>query len=106
MQRTPIRRVGVVGLGRMGLPMARHLVRASFTVQGFDVASLREALLQGSGDSWVLRELHLINLTWPDKDLAQLTEAAAEVGHPLSLSRRVRELIGSLTREELRRLCQ
>ncbi len=70
---------------------------------GVEPARLREALLLGSGDSWVLRELHLINLTWPDKDLAQMIEAAG--GHPLPLSRRVRELIGSLTREELRRLC-
>jgi 3-hydroxyisobutyrate dehydrogenase len=72
---------------------------------GVAPARLREALLRGSGDSWVLRELHLINLTWPDKDLAQMIEAADEAGHALPLSRRVRELIGSLTREELRRLC-
>lgn len=70
---------------------------------GVEPARLREALLLGSGDSWVLRELHLINLTWPDKDLAQMIEAAG--GHPLPLSRRVRELIGLLTRDELRRLC-
>jgi len=34
-----------------------------------------------------------------------MIEAAEEAGHALPLSRRVRELIGSLTREELRRLC-
>ncbi len=32
-----IRRVGLIGLGKMGLPMARHLVRRGFTVAGFDV---------------------------------------------------------------------
>ncbi len=72
---------------------------------GAEPARVREALLRGSGDSWVLRELHLINLTWPEKDLTQMIEAAEEAGYPLSLARRVRELIGSLTREELRRLC-
>jgi len=72
---------------------------------GVEPARMREALLRGSGDSWVLRELHLINLTWPDKDLAQMIEAAEGTGHPLSLTRRVRELIGWLTRDELRRLC-
>jgi 3-hydroxyisobutyrate dehydrogenase-like beta-hydroxyacid dehydrogenase len=33
-----IRRVGLIGLGKMGLPMARHLVRRGFTVAGFDVS--------------------------------------------------------------------
>ena len=33
-----IRRVGLIGLGKMGLPMARHLVQRGFTVAGFDVA--------------------------------------------------------------------
>jgi 3-hydroxyisobutyrate dehydrogenase-like beta-hydroxyacid dehydrogenase len=32
-----ISRVGMIGLGKMGLPMARHLVRRGFTVAGFDV---------------------------------------------------------------------
>jgi 3-hydroxyisobutyrate dehydrogenase-like beta-hydroxyacid dehydrogenase len=32
-----IRRVGLIGLGKMGLPMARHLVRRGFAVAGFDV---------------------------------------------------------------------
>jgi 3-hydroxyisobutyrate dehydrogenase-like beta-hydroxyacid dehydrogenase len=32
-----IRRVGLIGLGKMGLPMGRHLVRRGFTVAGFDV---------------------------------------------------------------------
>jgi 3-hydroxyisobutyrate dehydrogenase-like beta-hydroxyacid dehydrogenase len=73
---------------------------------GLQPARLREALLLGSGDSWVLRELHLINLTWPDKDLAQMLEAAEAAGATLPLSRRVRDLIGTLTRAELRRLCR
>ncbi len=30
--------VGFIGLGRMGGPMARHLVAAGFTVQGFDLS--------------------------------------------------------------------
>jgi 3-hydroxyisobutyrate dehydrogenase-like beta-hydroxyacid dehydrogenase len=36
-QQPDIRRVGLIGLGKMGLPMARHLVRHGFTVAGFDV---------------------------------------------------------------------
>jgi 3-hydroxyisobutyrate dehydrogenase-like beta-hydroxyacid dehydrogenase len=33
-----IRRVGVIGLGKMGLPIGRHLVQRGFTVAGYDVA--------------------------------------------------------------------
>jgi 3-hydroxyisobutyrate dehydrogenase-like beta-hydroxyacid dehydrogenase len=33
-----IKRVGVIGLGKMGLPMARHLVARGFAVIGYDLA--------------------------------------------------------------------
>ena len=33
-----IRRVGLIGLGAMGLPIGRHLKRHGFTVTGFDVS--------------------------------------------------------------------
>lgn len=36
MGRSPERHVGVVGLGKMGLPMANHLRDAGFVVHGFD----------------------------------------------------------------------
>src|SRR5262245_4142611 len=31
-----ISRVGVIGLGKMGLPMSRHLIRHGFSVMGYD----------------------------------------------------------------------
>lgn len=65
---------------------------------------LRRALRYGSADSYVLRELHLINLTWPDKDLEQAREVAAAAGTELPLASCVGTLIKTLTREELRRL--
>jgi 3-hydroxyisobutyrate dehydrogenase-like beta-hydroxyacid dehydrogenase len=34
-----IRRVGIIGLGKMGMPMARHLRKAGFTVQAYDVSA-------------------------------------------------------------------
>jgi 3-hydroxyisobutyrate dehydrogenase-like beta-hydroxyacid dehydrogenase len=33
-----IRRVGLIGLGKMGLPIGRHLVQRGFEVTGFDVS--------------------------------------------------------------------
>ncbi len=65
---------------------------------------LRRALRYGSADSYVLRELHLINLTWPDKDLEQAREVAAVVGTELPLANTVGTLIKTLTREALRRV--
>lgn len=71
---------------------------------GVPPARLRPALLEGSADSYALRELHLINLTWPHKDLLQAMELAAELGVTLPLADRVGDLIRGLTREDLRRL--
>ncbi|TMH41763.1 MAG: 6-phosphogluconate dehydrogenase (decarboxylating), partial [Betaproteobacteria bacterium] len=31
-----IRKVGMLGLGRMGAPMARHLVAKGYSVSGYD----------------------------------------------------------------------
>src|SRR2546428_12649543 len=42
-------RVGVIGLGRMGLPMARHLQHAGFEVAGFDLDPARGAALAEGG---------------------------------------------------------
>jgi 3-hydroxyisobutyrate dehydrogenase-like beta-hydroxyacid dehydrogenase len=33
----PVETIGFIGLGRMGAPMAQHLLRAGFRVQGFDI---------------------------------------------------------------------
>jgi 3-hydroxyisobutyrate dehydrogenase-like beta-hydroxyacid dehydrogenase len=44
-----IKRVGVIGLGKMGLPMARHLVARGFAVIGYDLtlAALKAAAAAG-----------------------------------------------------------
>lgn len=43
-----ISKIGVVGLGAMGLPMAHTLTNAGFKVTGFDPAPERRALLPGA----------------------------------------------------------
>ncbi|MBX9775373.1 MAG: NAD(P)-dependent oxidoreductase [Xanthobacteraceae bacterium] len=45
-----IRNVGLIGLGKMGLPMARHLVKRGFTVAGFDVT---EDAMEGAAEAGV-----------------------------------------------------
>ncbi|MCC6887033.1 MAG: NAD(P)-dependent oxidoreductase [Hyphomicrobiales bacterium] len=37
MSSMDIRRVGLIGLGKMGLPIAKHLLRRGFAVAGFDI---------------------------------------------------------------------
>ena len=44
-----IKRVGVIGLGNMGLPMATTLARNGFEVVGCDVSEARSALAAGQG---------------------------------------------------------
>jgi 3-hydroxyisobutyrate dehydrogenase len=41
--------IGFIGLGNMGLPMARNLVKAGHSVQGFDVAPQARAALAADG---------------------------------------------------------
>src|SRR5262245_52855620 len=45
-----VRRVGIVGLGKMGRPMARHLRKAGFEVAACDIdaAACREAARDGT----------------------------------------------------------
>jgi 3-hydroxyisobutyrate dehydrogenase len=73
---------------------------------GVSPGRLRHALVHGSADGYALRELHLINLTWPHKDIEQALQVAADAGAELPLAAHVRGLIGTLTRDELRRICR
>ena len=46
-----MKRIGFIGLGRMGLPMASNLVKNGFQVMGFDIdASRNELLVQRGGN--------------------------------------------------------
>ncbi len=49
-----IRRVGLIGLGKMGMPMARHLVRRGFAVAGFDVS---ESAMENAAEAGVATAL-------------------------------------------------
>src|SRR6516162_5762880 len=49
MSTSAVHRVGIVGLGKMGLPMARHLARAKFDVTGYDIDAHARSQAQQSG---------------------------------------------------------
>ena len=40
MGNSMVRRVGIIGLGKMGHPMARHLQKAGFVVTAYDIDAL------------------------------------------------------------------
>jgi len=42
-------RIGFIGLGNMGLPMAKNLLKAGHTVRGFDVSAAQAAALAEAG---------------------------------------------------------
>src|SRR5580658_2286530 len=46
--------VGLVGLGNMGLPMARRLARAGYRVQGYDLSPLAADGLRDEQDAVVV----------------------------------------------------
>lgn len=68
---------------------------------GLDPEALRRALLDCSADSWVLRELHLIEPTWPAKDLENVARMAETARVDMPLVARLIELAGSLTRRRI-----
>lgn len=45
----PIRRVGIIGLGKMGLPIARHIKTGKFEVIGYDIAEGARAAATAAG---------------------------------------------------------
>ena len=49
MALTPGERVAFIGLGRMGLPMAGHLIAGGYRVRGFDLSGPARAALAGQG---------------------------------------------------------
>ena len=46
---TAIRRVGMIGLGKMGFPMVRHLRKAGFEVAAFDISPDARKQAEGAG---------------------------------------------------------
>ncbi len=55
MQKT----VGLIGAGRMGLPIVGHLVRAGFTVMAHDIDPAKQAAVEAKGARWAKRAADL-----------------------------------------------
>lgn len=62
---------------------------------------LRPALIAGSADSRTLRELELVKLAWPEKDMATALSLAQASETAVPLMENVRELVKQLTVDDL-----
>jgi len=71
---------------------------------GIAPKDLRAAMLAGSADSRTLRELHLIGMYWPQKDIETAMELAEEAKLPLPLTEHVRDLVMKFSAKDLRAL--
>ena len=49
MSNSGIRRVGIIGLGKMGFPMARHLRKGGFEVVAYDLSEAARKQAEGAG---------------------------------------------------------
>jgi 3-hydroxyisobutyrate dehydrogenase-like beta-hydroxyacid dehydrogenase len=67
---------------------------------GLEAETLRQALLDCSAESWVLRQLRLIQPTWPAKDLENVALMADAVHIDMPLVDRLRELAGDINQRE------
>ncbi len=65
---------------------------------------MRAALLAGSADSRTLRELHLIGMYWPQKDMDTALALAEASDTAVPLMKQVRELVTPITAEDLKSL--
>jgi 3-hydroxyisobutyrate dehydrogenase-like beta-hydroxyacid dehydrogenase len=65
---------------------------------------LRPALLAGSVESRTLRELDLVGLAWPHKDMENALEMAAASDTRIPLMEKVGELVVQMSRDDLRAL--
>lgn len=73
---------------------------------GIAPKDLRPALIAGSVDSRTLRELELVKLTWPEKDMATALALANASETRVPLMENVRELVKGITVDDLRGLFQ
>ncbi len=71
---------------------------------GLHPRNLRPALLAGSVESRTLRDLHLVGLAWPHKDMENAM-AMAEASHTeMPLMEKVQELVVRMNKEQLQAL--
>jgi 3-hydroxyisobutyrate dehydrogenase-like beta-hydroxyacid dehydrogenase len=82
-----VKSVGLIGAGRMGMPLVGHLARKGFSVTVFDVDGTKKAGVEGRGARWAQSIRHLgeesevvLVCVGYDKELRELLGASGELG--------------------------
>jgi 3-hydroxyisobutyrate dehydrogenase-like beta-hydroxyacid dehydrogenase len=109
-----ILRMGTIGTGQMtktcnNLLHWAGVVACYETLQlgerlGIAPEHLRAAMLAGSADSRTLRELHLIGMFWPKKDMESAMQLAESSQTPMPLMKLVDDLVMKINAQDLRAL--
>jgi 3-hydroxyisobutyrate dehydrogenase-like beta-hydroxyacid dehydrogenase len=84
---SPVRRVGLIGAGRMGLPLVGHLAKKGFSVTVYDVDGTKKAGVEACGARWAdgvgrlaeESEVILVCVGY-DKDLRELLSKSGDLG--------------------------
>ena len=77
---TPVKRVGMIGAGRMGTPMIGHLAKKGFDISAFDIDAAKRAPVEAKGGRW-------------QPDLASLAKSSEVVLICVGYDRELRELL-------------
>ena len=82
-----VRRVGVIGAGRMGMPLVGHLAAKGFQVTVFDIDATKKAGVEGRGARWAASIRHLAEDSQAilicvgyDKELRELLSESGDLG--------------------------
>ena len=75
-----VKRVGMIGAGRMGQPMLGHLARKGFEIAAYDIDAAKKAAVEGKGAKW-------------QPDLAALAKQSEVVLICVGYDRELRELL-------------
>ncbi len=77
-----VKRVGMIGAGRMGQPMIGHLARKGFDISAYDIDPAKRAAVEGKGGRW-------------QPDLASLAKSSEVILICVGFDRELRELLAA-----------
>ncbi len=111
---TAVHHVGDIGAGQIAKTINNILLWSNLAAAeealglaatlGLEPAKLRDALLDCSADSWVLREFEQVKPVWPAKDMANALKIASQAGAAMPLATRVAECVNAIDEAALHRL--
>jgi 3-hydroxyisobutyrate dehydrogenase-like beta-hydroxyacid dehydrogenase len=84
-----VRRVGIIGLGKMGQPMGRHLQKAGFDVTAYDI----DALACGAA---LQTQIDRFPMPWAEKDMRIVLSEADHLRLSVPLCGVVTEVVKSV----------